>query len=145
MMLVFCHVIACVFYAVSVHSESTAPKSWVNTFDGGYVDDPSTPIFDAYLLALFWSVGLLCGQNTNIQSENMVERQLSIVVYLLSALFFAYIIAVVTDQLRSCAARGLEPWSLARTLVSRSRSHRPAVASRVRQMSTTPRTRPSTT
>ena len=41
----------------------------------------------------------MCGQNTDIFAQNMPERVVSIVVYLLAALFFAYVIAVVTDQL----------------------------------------------
>jgi hypothetical protein len=41
----------------------------------------------------------VCGQNTNITAENMPERVLSLFVYVGATLFFAYIIAVVTDQL----------------------------------------------
>ena len=36
---------------------------------------------------------------SDVQPVNMPERALSILVYLLAALFFAYLIAVVTDQL----------------------------------------------
>lgn len=52
-----------------------------------------------YVVAYLWAIGLVCGQNTNITPESMTDRAVSIVVYLLATLFFAYVIAVVTDQL----------------------------------------------
>jgi len=99
-LLIFCHVLACIFYAVAIATQDEVPKTWVTFFDGGYMLEPDTPVFDAYLISFFWAIGLVCGQNTNITAESMPDRILSIVVYLLATLFFAYIIAVVTDQLQ---------------------------------------------
>ena len=99
LMLAFCHVLACVFYSVSIWSAPFSPKTWVATYDEGFLDDDETPVFDSYMIAFLWAIGLVCGQNSNVNAENMSERTLAIVVYLLAALFFAYIIAVVTDQL----------------------------------------------
>ena len=63
------------------------------------MQEEGTPVFDAYIIAYLWAIGLVCGQNTNITPESMMDRVVSIWVYLFATLFFAYIIAVVTDQL----------------------------------------------
>lgn len=103
-LLAFCHILACIFYALAIataEGPDPPPKTWVTFFDGGYIEEPSTPLFDAYIIAYLWAIGLVCGQNTNITPESMVDRIESIVVYLFATLFFAYIIAVVTDQLQA--------------------------------------------
>ena len=100
-LLIFCHVLACMFYAIAIATEEhdDVPKTWVTFFDGGYMQEEGTPVFDAYIIAYLWAIGLVCGQNTNITPESMMDRVVSIWVYLFATLFFAYIIAVVTDQL----------------------------------------------
>ena len=105
---VFCHVLACVFYLVATQTNPTYlsgevdpafPKTWITYFDNGYITEPDTPVFDAYIIAFLWAIGLVCGQNTNVTPESMSDRIVSIFVYLLATLFFAYILAVVDDQL----------------------------------------------
>lgn len=100
LLLAFCHVLACIFYASAMMTEGVE-KTWVTFFDNGYMLAESTPVFDAYIISYLWAIGLVCGQNTNITPESMTDRALSIAVYLLATLFFAYIIAVVTNQLNS--------------------------------------------
>lgn len=111
MLLGFCHVLACIFY-VTANADKSAEKTWITFYDNGYLEREGTPIFDAYIIAYFWAMGLVCGQNTNVTPESMLDRVVSILVYLFATLFFAYIIAVVTNQLNSYVndprARALE-------------------------------------
>ena len=52
------------------------------------VVEPDTPVFDAYIIAYLWAIGLVCGQNTNITPESMTDRVVSIFVYLFATLFW---------------------------------------------------------
>ena len=72
---VFCHLLACIFYAVAITTEDDMPKTWVNTFDDGYlVDEPQPPRFHAYTIAYLWAMGIVCGQNSNVIPESMADR-----------------------------------------------------------------------
>ena len=127
LMLFFCHLLACIFYAVGYaplsHGEGDGSshepagdgqqpdKTWVSAFDDGVlVSDPRPPPFHAYVIAFFWALGIVCGQNTNVTPESMADRYVAIACYLLGTFFLAYVIAVVTDQLREVVA---DPFNMA--------------------------------
>ena len=48
-LLLFCHVLACIFYAVAIATEPYEEKTWVSAFDEGVlVNEPAVPKIDAY-------------------------------------------------------------------------------------------------
>ena len=67
----------------------------------GYILSEKTPVIDGYIIALWWAIGNVCGQGAPIDPENMPERGFTIVVYVAGTIFFAYIIAMVTEELNA--------------------------------------------
>jgi CRP-like cAMP-binding protein len=138
-LLIFCHLLACIFYATATVMVEEGSESWISEYDGaclprvvamhahafaavektfgslwlsptgrawrgmadGYILKDTTPSFDGYIIALWWAIGNVCGQGAPIDPENQAERCFTIVVYVVGTLFFAYIIAMVTEELQS--------------------------------------------
>ena len=74
-LLIFCHVLACMFYAIAIATEEhdDVPKTWVTFFDGGYMQEEATPVFDAYIIAYLWAVGLVCGRRLTGLKLHVIE------------------------------------------------------------------------
>ena len=74
MMMIFCHILACLFYYVGTTTEDDVEKNWLTAFDNGYIKDPDTPVFDAYIIAFLWAMGLVCGANRRLDSLRFEEE-----------------------------------------------------------------------
>ena len=59
----------------------------------GFVGDPDTPSVQKYAASALWGIGMVTGLNSEVHASNHTERTFSIVVYVVSALFFAFTIA----------------------------------------------------
>lgn len=68
-------------------------------YNDGIAVGESTTHFQKYILACNWGIGLATGLGSDLFPESHLEHILSIVFYLCSALFFAFMIAVVDTKL----------------------------------------------
>jgi len=92
----FTHLMACLFYAISLASSSSFDGvSWVSYYTEF---DETTPPNERYVVSLLWAVGVVTGLNSDVEPANFAERVTAIIVYVLSALLFALVVAVVTQQ-----------------------------------------------
>ena len=109
-MLYWVHVLGCGWYYVSRqahgHEEGTQ-RSWVEEYEGGYASDPGTSKFDRYVVAVYWSMGMVTGQEVDLVPHNQAERKFAIVSNVICAMVLAYVIAGVTDAIT--AARTQAP------------------------------------
>ena len=74
LLFLFCHLLACTFYAMARESEGHADKTWLSAYDGGYLVDGFTHTFDAYGTALFWAIGIVCALGTYSHTHTLYTR-----------------------------------------------------------------------
>lgn len=99
LLLAFTHLVACIFYGISLVSASSYDSYWVlNEFGSPGGDEATSPPIERYMDTLLWAVGLFIGINSPIAPANTLEQLSAAIIYVFSLFLFALVVAVVTQQ-----------------------------------------------
>ena len=97
------HLVACAWF-FSAHRNSLAGiPTWLSEYEDGTV--LMKPISEQYLVAFFWSVGILTGGGSNVEPANGQERNFCILANFLAALISGYILGSIVSLVASMNRR----------------------------------------
>ena len=106
-MLYWVHILGCGFFYVSWQGRGKhegAHRAWIEEYEDGFVAAEGTSNFDRYIVAVYWSMGMVTGLEVDVVPENQPERIYAIISNIICAMVLAYVVAGVTDALAAARA-----------------------------------------